>query len=154
MTLATATADQLEELLALDVACFQHDAWSERTWREVLCHPDCATVVWCPDGRVRAAAVVLPGCPESLLASLAVHPDFRRRGVARALLDDALRRSRQAGAHWLTLQVDRDNEAAVVLYRSAGFVVTRRFREGGRPRFEMRRPLVGNPTGLRRLRRA
>lgn len=149
-----ATPDRLAELVALDVACFQRDAWNERAWRELLGHPAWAVVVWCPDGQVRGAAVILPGCPESLLASVAVHPDHRRRGVGRALLADALRRAREAGAHWLSLEVDRDNGAAVALYRRAGFVVYRKFWEAGKPRLEMRRWLVGAALGGGRRQRA
>jgi ribosomal protein S18 acetylase RimI-like enzyme len=56
-----------------------------------------------------------------LIANVAVHPRFRRRGIARELTHAALEhaRKRQAAAVWL--HVREDNEAALKLYRSMGF---------------------------------
>jgi len=41
-------------------------------------------------GTVVGASVLLPAAPISSLASIAVHPAWRRRGLGVALLDDAL----------------------------------------------------------------
>lgn len=53
--------------------------------------------------------------------NLAVHPDQRRNGVGRFMvqhvLDDAARRSVQS----VSLEVRHDNESAVLLYRGFGF---------------------------------
>jgi mycothiol synthase len=55
------------------------------------------------------------------IASLAVVPDHRMRGLGRRLLAEGIRYCRQAG--WLTvdLNVDADNGPARRLYESAGF---------------------------------
>lgn len=151
--LGEATPAHLAELVALDGLCFRREAWSERTWRGVLGDPSWTTVIWCPDGHVRAASVILAACPESFLASVAVHPAYRRRGAGRALLQEAVRRAREAGARWLSLEVDRDNLAALALYRRAGFSVYRRFREDGKLRVEMRRRLAGSAPPPARRRR-
>jgi ribosomal protein S18 acetylase RimI-like enzyme len=57
-----------------------------------------------------------------LIANVAVHPDFRRRGIARALTQTALEHlhRRQVWAAWL--QVRDDNPAAHHLYQSLGFI--------------------------------
>lgn len=52
---------------------------------------------------------------------LAVHPDFRRRGVGRALLQLAEREARKLNRRWLSLRVTVANEAAVKLYKSEGY---------------------------------
>jgi ribosomal protein S18 acetylase RimI-like enzyme len=55
------------------------------------------------------------------IAQLAVDPSYRRRGLARALVEDASRRASEAGCWRVTLLVADDNTAARDLYRSLGF---------------------------------
>jgi ribosomal protein S18 acetylase RimI-like enzyme len=53
--------------------------------------------------------------------ALATDPGLRRRGAARALLEEAEREARQRGLRAVTLDTTLDNEAARALYASAGF---------------------------------
>jgi len=57
-----------------------------------------------------------------LVANVAVHPDFRRKGIATSLTSKAIEHARQRGAQAVWLQVRDDNEGAVRLYRTNGFV--------------------------------
>lgn len=57
-----------------------------------------------------------------LIANVAVHPDFRRRGIGRALTVRALEHIREHGASNAWLQVRDDNPSAIELYRSLGMV--------------------------------
>jgi ribosomal protein S18 acetylase RimI-like enzyme len=57
---------------------------------------------------------------ESTIETIAIHPDFRRLGIAHRLLDEICRRLRALGA----TQVDawtRDDEGTLAWYRSEGF---------------------------------
>jgi ribosomal protein S18 acetylase RimI-like enzyme len=54
------------------------------------------------------------------LSRLEVAPAYRRRGVARSLLDEAARWGVGRGARWCVLQVAEDNPGAVGLYRRLG----------------------------------
>lgn len=56
-----------------------------------------------------------------LIANVAVHPEHRRRGIARGLTVAALEHLRRAGAELPWLQVRDDNPAAIQLYQSLGF---------------------------------
>jgi len=56
-----------------------------------------------------------------LIANVAVHPDHRRRGIARALTEAALEFIRARNVKWSWLQVDDDNPAALNLYLNLGF---------------------------------
>jgi GNAT superfamily N-acetyltransferase len=49
-------------------------------------------------------------------------PDFRRQGLARLLCVRLLKAAREQGARRAYLQVSADNEAAIAVYRSLGFV--------------------------------
>jgi ribosomal-protein-alanine N-acetyltransferase len=53
--------------------------------------------------------------------SLATRPDVRRRGAARALMDEVIAFARARGVKQLLLEVRRSNRAAIALYRSLGF---------------------------------
>jgi ribosomal protein S18 acetylase RimI-like enzyme len=53
--------------------------------------------------------------------ALATDPEFRRRGAARALLEEAERQARERGLPAVTLDTSLNNEAARALYAATGF---------------------------------
>lgn len=57
-----------------------------------------------------------------LISNLVVDPAYRRRGIGRALMEEALAHVRSRGGSRIILQVRADNQAAVHLYQSMGFV--------------------------------
>lgn len=61
-----------------------------------------------------------PGC--WLVSNVVVDPAHRRRGIGRALMEEALAHVRSRNGHRIILQVRADNQAAVHLYRDIGFV--------------------------------
>lgn len=50
-----------------------------------------------------------------------VHPSWRRRGIGRALLDEAAREARRRGGRKLSLRVLSTNLGAQAVYEAAGF---------------------------------
>lgn len=56
-----------------------------------------------------------------LVANVAVHPDFRRQGIARSLMETVVQTTRNLNARELLLQVKTDNEGAIRLYEGLGF---------------------------------
>ena len=72
---------------------------------------------------LRAAGAVSPRPPADAwyVDALAVHPAFRRRGVARRLLAEADRRAAEAGTLGVALDTGLENAHARALYESAGF---------------------------------
>lgn len=65
---------------------------------------------------------------EGELLTLAVAPEARRQGLARALVAEIEAEAAQRGARRLYLEVAADNDAALALYQAAGL------REAGRRR--------------------
>ena len=55
------------------------------------------------------------------LLNIATHPDRRRRGYARFLMEHLLGFARRHKCRYITLEVRRSNEAALGLYRAYGF---------------------------------
>ena len=81
--------------------------------------------VWIEKSRLVGNLSLIPFSQHSrriyLIANVAVHPDFRRKGIARALTRAALNHLQQAGADFPWLQVRDDNPLAYQLYASLGF---------------------------------
>jgi ribosomal protein S18 acetylase RimI-like enzyme len=63
-----------------------------------------------------------PAVLEAHLLRIAVDPRFRNAGIGRDLLGAVLARATAASAEHMTLEVASENEAAIGLYRAAGFV--------------------------------
>jgi len=56
-----------------------------------------------------------------LIANVAVHPDHRRKGIARSLVTASLNRIRELKGRWAVLQVEEENQGAIGLYKELGF---------------------------------
>lgn len=82
--------------------------------------------VWEENGRIVGnASLVLQTYKEkkiALIANVATHPDYRRRGIGRALTERVMARARQRGAQELWLHVRDDNPTAIKIYADLGFV--------------------------------
>jgi ribosomal protein S18 acetylase RimI-like enzyme len=61
----------------------------------------------------------------SFLQRLAVRPDAQGRGVGMALVDDAMRWARRRRSTTMVVNTQHDNDAALSLYRRAGFQLLR-----------------------------
>jgi ribosomal protein S18 acetylase RimI-like enzyme len=89
--------------------------------------------VWIEDGRLIGNVSVSPAnYPHSMgtgfvIANVAVHPDFRRQGLAQALMQASLDLIRQRGGEFAVLQVDDNNEGARRLYSRLNFREERTF---------------------------
>jgi [ribosomal protein S18]-alanine N-acetyltransferase len=73
-----------------------------------------------PDEEIVGFSLVRTVGDEAELLLLAVLPTHHRRGVGRRLLDEFLERARKDRASRVHLEV-RDGNAAVAMYRTAGF---------------------------------
>ncbi len=115
------TAD-LDGILEIDAASFVNP--TSREWYETeLTRPDvCVICVIRVDRRPVAGYVAFWRVLDEVhINNLAVHPDFRRRGLGRLLLQGALDEARRLGARRATLEVRRSNLPAIRLYAAAGF---------------------------------
>jgi ribosomal-protein-alanine N-acetyltransferase len=82
------------------------------------------------DGRLVGFAGVWLMADEAHITTFAVHPDWRRQGIAQRLMVALLELSLEIGAERMTLEVRVSNVAAQSLYRRFGFVTA-----GRRPRY-------------------
>jgi ribosomal protein S18 acetylase RimI-like enzyme len=75
-----------------------------------------------PAGFVSAVELLHPDKPkpEAFLYELGVDPEFRRMGVASAMLGELTRLCRERGCGELFVLTDEANDAAMATYRKAG----------------------------------
>jgi ribosomal protein S18 acetylase RimI-like enzyme len=78
--------------------------------------------VWVEDGRVVANASLMRATAHVwTIANVVTEPEYRRRGIARHLVQAAIEAARARGARQVQLQVRLDNHSAKALYRQLGF---------------------------------
>ena len=104
--------------------------WSEEIWRQELTGPFDLYLVLEEGDNLSGHIGLKLISGEAHVVTLAVRPERRRRGFARALIEAALGDPVSAGTRYLHLEVRPSNVAARVLYRSLGFDET-----GVRPRY-------------------
>lgn len=86
--------------------------------------------------RVAGFAYYLPyrakaGYARTKETTIYVDPDFRRRGVGRALYGELFRRARAAGVHVLVAVLGGENRASEALHLACGFAFVGRYPEVG-----------------------
>lgn len=60
---------------------------------------------------------------EAQISNFAVHPDFRRLGIGKAVIQKVLKQFRDVGAKYVLLEVRPSNFSANFLYKKIGFKV-------------------------------
>lgn len=114
---------ELDAILAIDDESFVRP-WTREMYEAELRNTAVTRIyVVRADSRVvgYCAAWQLPG--ELHINNLAILPAFRRRGLARRLLDHVLAEAAATGSPRATLEVRRSNFAARELYAQLGFAV-------------------------------
>jgi ribosomal-protein-alanine N-acetyltransferase len=118
----------LDGILAVDRASFTNP-WTREMYEWEARNSDVARL-WVAIDRDAPGGALVGYCSgwvifdELHVNNLAVQPDRRGQGVARALLAFVLADAERDGARRATLEVRRSNDAARRLYEGAGFVVT------------------------------
>lgn len=123
IALRTATADDLDAIMALETASFGLTAWARATMAAEMASPWGRYVVAVDEagavvGYVGLRAVGVEGDIQTIAVSEAV----RGAGLGRRLLAEAQQDARDRGVQELFLEVREDNAPARALYASEGFV--------------------------------
>ena len=114
------TAEHVAQIAQLEKLCFA-DPWSEMSisselrsvwsyWVVALCED---TVV----GYIGSQSSI----DESDVMNVAVHPDWRRQGIAENLIEHLIRELKSRGSKALMLEVRASNAPAIALYEKLGF---------------------------------
>jgi [ribosomal protein S18]-alanine N-acetyltransferase len=107
-------------LVEIERRCFS-DPWSETSFREALDSPWTFGLVAHRGNGVAGYLIGREVAGTGEVLNLAVAPDYRRHGVARALLRAALGYLRKRRVEEVFLEVRESNQSAQALYLSSGF---------------------------------
>jgi ribosomal-protein-alanine N-acetyltransferase len=110
----------LNELRKLEQICFGEDSWPLWDLIAVLTLPKVIRLKAVVNERMAGFIAGDPQPREGVgwIATLGVYPEYRRHGIARALLDEC---ENQLSLPRIRLSVRKTNEAAIQLYRNAGY---------------------------------
>jgi len=113
----------LDALESLEERVFAGDRVSRRGFRRFLTSPRAALIVAAEDGVLAGYALVLfrQGSVVARLYSLAVAPEFARRGIGTALLKATEAAAIARERFVLRLEVHEKNDKAIARYRKAGY---------------------------------
>ena len=132
-------ASDVEAVARNEALCFSMP-WSENAFREIASAQEAGeeqesagiqatdgglTILYLVaelDGRIVGHCGVRNLLGEGEITNVAVHPDYRNRGIASAMLTELLDRGGRMGIEAFTLEVRASNGSAVHLYEKAGFV--------------------------------
>ena len=119
LTITPFTKDDIDAILDAERVCFTHP-WTREDFAAAL---DCGYVCLAAreNGALAGYAVAMAVADEATVANVAVLPEFRRRGAAKALLAASLDACRERGAAVCFLEARESNKAARKLYGSFGF---------------------------------
>lgn len=88
---------------------------------ELMLTDQASALVALEDGRVLGYVGMMCVLDEGQIINVAVHPDARRRGVGRSLMQAAEAYAKERGIVFLSLEVRESNIAARSLYSSLGW---------------------------------
>ena len=116
------TADFLDGVAELESLCFSQP-WSRKSL-ELLTNDGIGIGMIChADGKVCAYGGMLCAVDEGQITNIATHPDYRRQGYGRAVVESLIKYAKNNRLDSISLEVRESNKAAIELYSSLGFKV-------------------------------
>jgi [ribosomal protein S18]-alanine N-acetyltransferase len=117
------TAADLDAVMAIERSSFAYP-WSPRFFLQELQVPCARSILGEINERI-VGYVLFWLLPDEIdVHNLAVHSEFRRRGIGRLLLQQVVIEARCRSSNRVTLEVRQSNVAAQKLYESLGFTTT------------------------------
>jgi [ribosomal protein S18]-alanine N-acetyltransferase len=120
LELRPATPDDLPVILEIERLSYP-SPWDVLTFVSVLDDEECWNLTALYNGRVAGYCFTQVMRNMIHLLNLAVHPDVRGKGIARAMLEEMILFARSINKSYAFLEVRRSNDSAQALYHSLGF---------------------------------
>ena len=120
MMIETMNASHVAQIAELEKICFS-DPWSERSIASELDNNLALWLTATEGNRVAGYIGSQTVLDETDMMNVAVHPEFRRQGIAELLVNTLVERLKSAGSRCLTLEVRASNLPAISLYEKLGF---------------------------------
>ena len=116
------TVDALDGVAELEKLCFSQP-WSRKSL-ELLTNEGIGVGMVCrKDGIVCAYGGMMCAVDEGQITNIATHPDHRRQGYGKAIVEALIKYARNNHLESISLEVRESNRAAIDLYSALGFKV-------------------------------
>ena len=113
-------AEHVPQVAQLEKLCFA-DPWSEMSIASELQSIWSYWVVALDGDQLVGYVGSQSSFDESDIMNIAVHPDWRRQGIAESLIGALIGELKKRGSHALLLEVRASNDPAIALYGKLGF---------------------------------
>lgn len=120
MIITKMNKDHVLQIAELEKICFS-DPWSVNSIASELDNRLSLWLVALEDDKVIGYVGSQTVLGETDMMNIATHPDYRKRGIATALITGLMEALEASGSHSLMLEVRASNEPAVSVYRNLGF---------------------------------
>lgn len=121
MIFAKMTEKHVAQVAELEKICFGSAAWSEKSIASELNNALSLWIVAVEDEKVLGYVGSQTVMGETDMMNVAVHPDYRKQGIATGLITELIGALKKRESHCLTLEVRASNEPAKNLYKMLGF---------------------------------
>lgn len=139
--------NEIHELVELEKICFPPpENYDQRTLQLFVSMNGIGLLRWFEEGETdcRLAGFHIFDCFAAELITIDVHPEFRRRGIARRLYDLSLGKLKELGHQSVSCQIATSNDSSLAFHRLYGFKPVKRLRNyygPGRDAYFLKAPL-------------
>ena len=122
----------IDAIFKIEQKCFPgRTSYSKRQLEYLLLHANSTCFIAKHEGVVRAFLMVTyrHGSLVGHIETIDVNPAFQNKGIGLKLLEAAELDMKQRGMHWSQLEVSEGNQAALKLYRKAGYELKERIED-------------------------
>lgn len=121
VNLSLMTKEDLDQVLEVSSLSLK-ESWDLNSFSNELSNPLAKYLIAKINDKVVGFVGVWTIIDEGHITNMAVHPEFREKGVGSILLASLIERSKDWGCPSLTLEVRSSNNAAKALYKKFGFL--------------------------------
>ena len=124
-----ASVDDLDEIYEIELECFCLDAFAKSHYRLLLFSPNVIFLEFYADteiaGFIVGAIQPFRATAKCTIYTVNVRREYRRRGIAAALVSELEKRLIERGCFQVILQARTDNLASIALFSKLGYRKTR-----------------------------
>ena len=125
MELIKLTEAHIPQMVELEKICFSMP-WTADMIRSELNNPSCLYLAAVDGDTLVGYIGVQTVLDEGYINNVAVRPEYRRRGIAAALISLLAEQAQAIGLAFMTLEVRESNTPAIALYEKLGFTTVGR----------------------------
>jgi len=112
--------EYIDSLIELENLCFSIP-WTKQMFAQDVSKTDAYYVVALDGQKVVGYCGLYKVLDQADITNIAVHPDYRKKGLASLMLDNIIKYCTNCTLSFITLEVRQSNQSAINLYKKYGF---------------------------------